>query len=96
MFSLEKALAESNSIARERMQKRTVKYELHYSNNGVRPEGSIKGFTIKQLINEFRELGQVYKFAFVTDLSGDKILRSFNANNGKKFISHTVKRKTKK
>jgi hypothetical protein len=95
MFSLEKALAEANSVLGQRVQKRTISYVLYFSNNTKQPEGKITGFTIKQLINEFRDLGRSYRFAFVTKINDDKVLRFYDQQKSKKFFALTRTRKAK-
>lgn len=88
-FDLEKALAETTRMLSERAKTRTLAYVLYYSNNGKQPEGKIMGFTIKQLVNEFRATKGTYKFAFITKANDDKVLRFYNVASGKKFYSAT-------
>lgn len=96
MFDLEQALAENSRLTAQRAKTRSTAYVLYYSNNGKQAEGKITGFTIKQLINEFRASKGAYKFAFITKINGDTLLRSYNAMNGKAFISHTRTGKRRK
>lgn len=96
MFSLEQALAQAGRIMSERQKSRSTAYTLYYSNDSKRYEGKMTGFTIKQLIGEFRALGRGYKYAFITKINDDtKVLRYYNSDLGKKFYSLTRTR-TKK
>lgn len=91
MFSLEQALAENTRILSERNRNKVKKlsYVLYFSNNMKGVEGKIMGYTIKELIQQFKETRGSFKFAVVTRIGSDVILRSYNSANGKKFISHT-------
>lgn len=89
MFSVEQALAICTANIQNRVKTRSTAYVLYYSNESNRYDGKITGFTVKQLINEFRDLGKSYKFAFVTKVNDDKVVRFYNASLGKKFFSMT-------
>lgn len=98
MFELEKALANANSVINERKARQNtskITYMLYFSNNEKQPEGSIKGFTIKQLITEFRTTKGTYKYAFITRIGEDKVLRFYSKEQGNKFFSLTRTRKQK-
>ena len=100
MFEMEKALANANSIMRERQSRKVSKqitYVLYFSNNEKQPEGSMRGYTIKQLQNEFYTAKGTYKYAFITKIGQDKVLRFYSSAVGKKFfsLSRTGKGKTK-
>lgn len=95
MFELEKALAEAGRIMASRVKTRSTAYVLYYSNDTKRYQGKITGFTIKQLIGEFRALGTSYKYAFITKINDDKPLRYYNSDMSKKFYSLTRTRKAK-
>lgn len=94
-FSLEQALAEATRVLSNRTKTRSTAYVLYYSNNGKHHEGKITGFTIKQLIGEFRALGKGYQYAFITKINDEKVLRFYNSNVSKKFFALTRTRKTK-
>lgn len=96
MFNLEQALAQTTRNLAERAKKRTLSYVLYYSNNERQPEGKIQGFTIKQLVGEFRALGRGYRYAFITKVNDDSVLRFYNAQVSKKFYSMTRKGPTAK
>lgn len=94
-FSLEHALANANSVISQREAKKKEKmakkitYVLYFSNNEKQPEGQIKGFTIQQLKEEFRAHKGSYKYAFITKIGDDKVLRFYSSAMGKKFFSLT-------
>ena len=93
-FNLEHALANANRNLSERQsQTKTVAYSLFYSNNGKQPEGKMTGYTIKQIIGEFRELGQKYRYAFITKVDSDKVLRFYDSEKRKTFFSMTRTKK---
>ena len=91
MFNMNDALAICTATLKERAKTRQLAYVLYYSNNERQPEGKIEGFTIKQLITEFRALGTGYKFAFITKKNDDKVLRFYNRAVSTKFFSMTRK-----
>jgi len=89
-FNLENALANANANLSERQSKtKSLCYVLYYSNNGKQPEGKMTGYTIKQIIGEFRELGQKYRYAFITKVNSDKTLRFYDSHKRKTFFSMT-------
>lgn len=94
-FSMEQALAICTSNINNRVKSRSLSYTLYYSNNGKQPEGKLSGFTIKQLINEFRALGRSYQYAFITKKDDGVPLRFYNSAVSKKFYSMTRKGKKK-
>lgn len=95
---MEQALAICTANLKNRVTQRTTSYVLYYSNNSTRYDGKITGFTIKQLVQEFRALGSGYKFAFITKVDSDDVLRYYNNSVSKKFFSMTRKggKRTKK
>lgn len=90
MFSLEQALAENTRILAERNRNKVKKlsYVLYFTNSKV-AEGKILGYTLKELIREFRETKGTYNFAAVYKLGTSKLIATYNSSNSKKFISHT-------
>jgi hypothetical protein len=95
-FNLEKALAETTRILANRVKTRSTAYVLYYSNQNNRYDGKITGFTIKQLITEFRALPGAYKYAFITKINDDRVVRFYNSAVGKKFMSTVEKVRRKK
>lgn len=97
-FSLEYALANAERILNERRSNsaKRLTYVLYYAHNAKRYDGKIEGYTIKELIAEFRLKYGNYKIAFITKIGDDKVLRYHNADRSKKFFSLTRSRKTVK
>lgn len=93
---MEQALAICTSNINNRTKTRSLSYVLYYSNNGKQPEGKLSGFTIKQLVTEFRALGRSYQYAFITKKDDGTPLRFYNSAVSKKFYSMTRKGKGKK
>lgn len=89
MFDINLALAQTTRLLAERQKTKSLSYVLYYSNQNNRYDGKISGFTIKQLINEFRSTKGTYKYAFITKLNDDKVLRFYNSSVSKKFFSAT-------
>ena len=87
-FSVEHALRIATANLQNRANKKATAYTLHYSNDGVRVEGSMNGTTIKGLIDEFRA-NAGYKYAFITKKDDVKLLRYYNSAVSKKFFSMT-------
>ena len=97
MFSLEQALANAENIlnARRSASTKRLTYVLYYAHNPKRYDGKIEGYTIKELIAEFRLKYGNYKIAFITKIGSDTVVRYHNADRSKKFFSLTRTRKTK-
>lgn len=93
MFSFSGALAYAQRTidARNANKKSPVAYTLYYSNLTDKYEGKITATTIKQLINEFRASFGTYRYAFITKINDDKVLRFYNRDMSKKFFSLTRK-----
>lgn len=98
MFSLEQALAQATRVLAERRKNssKKISYVLYYSNDEKRYDGKVMGYTIKELINQFRGNGGNYKYAFITRINDDKPLRFYNRDVSKKFFSLTRTGKKKK
>lgn len=94
-FDMSQWLAVCTNNINARVKTRSLSYVLYFSNSGKQPEGKIEGFTIKQLINEFRALGKTYQYAFITKKNDTTVLRFYNSAVSKKFFSMTRKGKKK-
>lgn len=98
MFSVESALALCMANVNSR---KSVgggkKYVLFYGNDTKRYEGKVTGGTVKSLIETFRTSHGTYKYAFIVEEGNEeKVLRFYNRDVSKKFLSMTrtgVKRK---
>lgn len=88
-FSVEEALKMCTTNINSRKSVQRTAYRLYYSNDGKRYEGTITGTTVKALINEFRQSYAQYKFAFITKVNDEKVLRFYNREVSKKFFSMT-------
>lgn len=91
MFQFDVAMRDASNLIDARTKTRKQAYMLYYSNDPQRSQGTMRGVTIKQLINEFRSNGRNYKFAFITRVGDDTPLRWYNADKSKKFYSLTRK-----
>ena len=96
-FTVEEALkvATANLASRAQNRSRSNVYTLYYGNDAKRYEGKCDGFTIKQLITEFRSNGGAWRYAFITRKGDDKLLRFFDRTISKKFFSMTRKGRAK-
>lgn len=94
MFSIEQALdlCTANIKSRATATKR-ITYVMYLSNDSKRYERKIMGFTVKQLIGEFRDSHANFRLAFIAKASDDTIVRYFNRDLGKKFYSMSRKKK---
>ena len=90
-FNLEAALAANTRLIAERAKTRATSYVLYFSNNDKRYEGKLEGSTVKSLIAQFRTSRGTYKYAFITKLNDDKVLRFYNRDLSSKFFSMTRK-----
>jgi len=98
-FSLEYAFANAERLlnARKSASAKRISYVLYYANNTKRYEGKIEGYTVKQLIAEFRLNYGQYKIAFITKIGNDDVLCYYNSARSEKFFypnrTHTRKAK---
>lgn len=93
MFNFSGALAYAQKTidARNANRAKPTAYTLYYSNSNDKYDGKITGTTVKQLINEFRATYGTFKYAFITKINEDKVLRFYNRDMSKKFFSLTRK-----
>ncbi len=86
MFNFEQALAQNTRLVAERKRQRGgTTYVLFYSNDARRYDGKLTGSTVKSLIAQFRETYGTYKYAMITKLNDDKVVRLYNRDLGKTF-----------
>lgn len=95
-FSIQDALNVCTKKLNERKSVQKTSYVLYYSNSETRYDGKITGGTIKALIQEFRDSHANFKYAFITKMNDDKVLRFYNRAVSKKFFSMTRIGKSKK
>lgn len=98
MFSFEQALAQNTRLVRERQLRnnRSTAYVLYYSNDAKRYDGKITGVTVKSIIAEFRTTYSTYKYAMITKLGSDEVIRFYNRDLSKKFFAPARKGGKKK
>lgn len=82
-----------NSIMQQRKQKqgKVVKYKLHATNVLGEVQQTMQGYTIKELQQEFRERGGSFRYAFITNKTGDKLYRGMDKKLSKKWVSYNRK-----
>lgn len=74
---------------RREKQGKIVKYKLHYTNRLGEVEGTALGYTIKELMSEFKQLGGGYRYAFITNKDSSKVYRAFDRQLSGKWVSMT-------
>lgn len=95
-FNVQEALNLCTATLAKRKSVQKTSYVLYFSNSEHRYDGKITGSTIKALIKEFRDSHATYKYAYITKMNDDKVLRFYNRAEGKKFFSMTRIGKSKK
>lgn len=95
-FSLEYALANAERLLSERKRNhvKRLKYVLYYANNNSRYDGKVEGYTIPQLMSDFRK-NNTHRIAFITKIGSDDVLRYYNVKNGSKFTNPSATRTRK-
>lgn len=91
MIDTQKAHGLLASIMEQRKAKqgKVIKYKLHYTNRLGEVDGTVSSYTIKELINEFRNVGGAYRYAFITNLDGSKVFRAYDRQLSRKWVSMT-------
>lgn len=92
-FNVNQALSICTANLAQRKSKQAIAYKLHYSNGNDRVDGTMRGSTIKKLIEEFRNGGGNYRYAFITKINDNKVLRFYDREISKKFFSMTRTKK---
>lgn len=92
-FSFEQALDICTASLNSRRSVQRNSYIMYCGNDAKRYDVKVTMPTVKSLINEFRTNRANYKYAFITRLDDDKVLRFYNRDVSKKFFSMTRKGK---
>ena len=79
---------------RKAKQGKVLKYRLHYTNRLGEVSGSSLGYTIKELMQEFRKSGGSYRYAFITNKDSSKVFRAFDRQLSGKWVSMTRGKKS--
>ena len=96
MFNAQQALAMCTATLAQRVQTKKNVYMLYATNESQEIKRTVRGATVKALIEEFRTNGTAYSHAYIVKESEPhKILRFYNRSLSKKFFSMTRKRTRK-
>lgn len=79
---------------RKARQGKVLRYRLHYTNRLGEVDGTTLGYTIKDLMKEFRSSGGSYRYAFITDKDSNKVYRAFDRQLANKWVSMTRGKKS--
>lgn len=78
---------------RKARQGKVLRYKLHCTNRLGEVQQTVQGYTIRDLMKEFRSMGGNFRYAFITDLKGDKLYRGFDRQLSRKWVSYTAGKK---
>lgn len=89
-MNFQEALKVCSNVLAQRTPSKSIAYTLFASNDATKYEHRMSGYTIKQLITEFRALGKSYRYAVITKSNDvNKVLRYHDSLKSKKFFSMT-------
>lgn len=67
---------------------KTLKYCLHVTNRLGHVENTTLGYTVKELKEAFKRDGGAYRYAFITNRSGEKLHQAIDKSMSKKWVDY--------
>lgn len=78
---------------RKAKQGKVLKYKLHYTNRLGEVDGTLSGCTIPEMKSQFKEVGGSYRYAFITNLSGEKLFAGLDRQLSSKWVHYNRSKK---